>query len=381
MAEPLKNLLNPARVKQLAADFTAAWPDFPTKQFTRQATVGLEALELKDRARHIAAALGAALPGDVTHAMRIAISSLGPRLTTTEDFGADVFRHLPLSTWLHGVGLRDVETALVANYELTQRFTAEFSIRPLIIGAQARTLRALKAWTKHESPHVRRLVSEGSRPRLPWAERLPAVQADPTLTLPLLEALKDDDSEYVRRSVANHLNDLSKDHPGLVLQTAKRWLSGASADRRRLVEHGLRTLVKAGDEAALSLLGASGADLNVRGDVTPGTVTVGESILIEATVKNRGAAPTHVVVEAVVHFVRPRGTSMKKFRLARLTLEAGRAETISRRFLMAHRSIRQLYAGAHHVEVQANGRTVKAGSFQLVVPETRAIHSTRGFAK
>jgi 3-methyladenine DNA glycosylase AlkC len=367
MAEPFKNLLNPARVKQLAADFSVAWPDFPTKQFTRQATVGLDALELKDRARHIAAALGAALPGDVTRAMRIAISSLGPGLSTTEDFGSDVFRHLPLSTWLHGVGLRDVETALLANYELTKRFTAEFSIRPLIIGAQARTLSALKAWTKDESPHVRRLVSEGSRPRLPWAERLPALQADPTITLPLLEALKDDESEYVRRSVANHLNDHSKDHPAFVLQTAKRWLSGASLERRRLVEHGLRTLVKAGDEAALSLLGASGANLSVRGAITPATLNVGEAVTVEATVKNRGATSTHVVVEAVVHFVRPKGTSTKKFRLARLTLEAGGSQTISRRFLMAHRSIRQLYAGPHQVEVQANGKTVKAGTFQLVV--------------
>lgn len=367
MAEPFKNLLNADRVKQIAGDFAHAWPDFPTKQFIRQSTAGLEALELKDRARHIAKALGAALPTDVTKAMRIAISALGNPLTVTEGYGNEVFRHMPLSTWLHEVGPRDVETALEANYELTKRFTAEFSIRSLILSAPTKTLKTMKAWTKDESPHVRRLVSEGSRPRLPWGERLPALQADPSLSLPLLEALKDDDEEYVRRSVANHLNDLSKDHPSVVLETAKRWLVGASKERRRLVEHGLRTLVKAGNEEALSLLGASGADLTVRGAVTPSKLKVGESITVEATVKNRGSALTHVVVEAVVHFVRPKGTSTKKFRLARLDLEAGASQTISRRFQMAHRSIRRLYSGAHAVDVQANGRTVKAGTFTLVV--------------
>lgn len=367
MAEPFKNLLNPARVKQIAFDFAHAWPDFPTKQFIRHSTAGLDSLELKDRARHIAKALGAALPADVTKAMRIAIAALGAPLTVTEGYGNEVFRHLPLSTWLHEVGPRDVETALEANYELTKRFTAEFSIRSLILSAPAKTLKTLAVWTKDENPHVRRLVSEGSRPRLPWAERLPALQADPSLTLPLLEALKDDDEEYVRRSVANHLNDLSKDHPSVVLQTAKRWLVRASKERRRLVEHGLRTLVKAGNEEALSLLGASGAALSVRGAVSPAKLKVGESITVEATVKNRGDELTHVVVEAVVHFVRPTGTSTKKFRIARLDLEAGSSQMISRRFQMAHRSIRRLHAGTHEVEVQANGRTVSAGRFELVV--------------
>lgn len=367
MAEPFKNLLNPDRVKQIAGDFEHAWPDFPTKQFIRQSTAGLDALELKDRARHIATALGAALPSDVTKAMRIAIKALGAPLTVTEGYGNEVFRHMPLSTWLRQVGPRDVETALEANYELTKRFTAEFSIRSLIISAPEKTLKTLKAWTKDENPHVRRLVSEGSRPRLPWAERLPALQADPSLALPLLEALKDDGEEYVRRSVANHLNDISKDHPALVLETARRWLVRASKERRRLVEHGLRTLVKAGNEEALSLLGASGAALTVRGSVSPAKLKVGESITVEATVKNRAAELTHVVVEAVVHFVRPKGSSTKKFRIARLDLDGGQTQTISRRFQMAHRSIRRLHAGAHRVEVQANGRTVAAGTFQLVL--------------
>lgn len=366
--EPFKNLLNPDRVRAIARDFKRAWRAFPDARFIADATRGLEALELKARAQHIADALAAVLPDDPTRAMRLAIASLGPPHTSTESFGNDVFHYMPLATWLHDVGPRDVETALEANYELTRRFTAEFSIRPLLIHAQARTLRALKTWTKDSDPHVRRLVSEGSRPRLPWAERLPAVQADPSLTLPLLEALKDDDSEYVRRSVANHLNDIAKDHPRVVLETATRWIDGASAARRRLVEHGLRTLVKAGDAKALSLLGATGEALEVSGVVRPKRIAVGEAITVEATVRNRGRALTHVVVEAVVHFKRPSGRpSTKRFRISRFDLEPGAEQTVARRFTMAHRSIRTLHAGRHPVDVQANGRVAKAGSFDLTV--------------
>jgi len=365
MAEPFKNLLNAERVKAIAGDFTRIWPEFPAKTFITSATTGLEALELKERARHIARALGAALPTDVTRAMELAIASLGEPLTVTEGYGNEVFRFMPLSTWLHDVGPRDVETALRLNRELTKRFTAEFSIRSLLTHARTRTLRELKVWVKDENPHVRRLVSEGTRPRLPWAGRLPALQADPSLALPLLELLKDDDSGYVRRSVANHLNDIAKDHPKVVLSTARRWLVKATPERRRLVEHGLRTLVKAGNDEALSLLGASGEGLKVSGSVSPSKLTVGESITVEATVKNGSDALTHVVVEAVVHFKRPKGESTKKFRLARLDLEAGAKQTVTRRFQMAHRSIRQLHAGEHRVDVQANGRTAKAGTFDL----------------
>lgn len=365
MGEPFKNLLNASVVREIAADFQRAWAPFPVGVFVKRATRGLEALELKDRGRHIASALGASLPGDVTHAMEIAIASLGPPLTVTEGYGSSVFRHLPLSTWLHEVGPRDVETALRANRELTRRFTAEFSIRSLLAHAQTRTLAELARWTRDADPHVRRLVSEGTRSRLPWAERLPALQASPALTLPLLEALKDDESEYVRRSVANHLNDLSKDHPRVVLSTARRWLDGAADARRRLVEHGLRTLVKAGDRTALELLGASGAALLVKGTVRPRQVALGDAVEFEATVTNEGRRQTHVVVEAIVHFVRPRGTSSKTFRLARFDLQPGESRVSSRRFTLAHRSIRRLYEGAHRVEVQANGRVVAAGRFAL----------------
>jgi hypothetical protein len=213
---------------------------------------------------------------------------------------------------------------------------------------------------------VRRLVSEGTRLRLPWAPRVTALSEDPLRPLPLLEALKDDPDESVRRSVANHLNDLSKERPDEVLALARRWRRESSTlTRRKLVEHALRTLVKAGDARALALLGAEAGRVHVEGRVAPARVRLGDRVTLEATVTNQGETPTHCIVEALVHYARPTGSSAKTFRLGRLDLEPGASSTITKRLRLVHVSIRRLYAGVHHVEVQANGRRVAAGQFRL----------------
>ncbi|MDX2013373.1 MAG: DNA alkylation repair protein [Myxococcaceae bacterium] len=366
MAEPFKNLLDVKVVRALAAELERAWPAFPRRRFITDATRGLDALELKARAQHISNALSAALPDDATRAMEVLVRALGPPLEVTEGYGSTVFRYLPYSTFLFDVGPRDLETALEANRQLTMRFSAEFSIRALLEHAPARTLSALARWTKDENPHVRRLVSEGTRPRLPWAPRVRALAKDPLCTLPLLEALKDDPEEYVRRSVANHLNDLSKDVPERILDVAARWLEQSKAPaRRRLVEHGLRTLVKAGDPRALALLGATGVRLDVRGQVTPKRVRLGDRVTLKATVENRGRVASHVVAEAVVHYARPTGSAAKTFRLGRVDLEPGASVTLTKRLRLVHVSIRRLHPGLHRVEVQANGTRVDAGHFTL----------------
>ena len=126
-------------------------------------------------------------------------------------------------------------------------------MRAFLMRFQERTLERLKAWTKDPDVHVRRLCSEGTRPRLPWAIRIPAFIKDPGPVLPILEALKDDSQLYVRRSVANHLGDIAKDHPDLVFGICERWLEGASADRRWIIRHALRHPAKKGIQAALRL--------------------------------------------------------------------------------------------------------------------------------
>jgi hypothetical protein len=215
---------------------------------------------------------------------------------------------------------------------------------------------------------VRRLVSEGTRPRLPWGRQLTPFIDDPSPILPLLEKLKDDESEYVRRSVSNNLNDIAKDHPEVVLKVARQWLVNAGPERTRLVEHGLRTLLKRGDARALALIGAHGAEtLEVSGKVTPPKVKLGERVLFSARVKNVGKKPLHAVLEARVHFVKVRGTSVKPFRLARLDVAPGQVVEVSKSFELQHRSIRKLFSGVHEVELQVNGARSPMGRFVLSV--------------
>lgn len=258
---PLKHLIDAKLVGFIAESFVAVHPSFNAKKFTRDATKGLEDLELKDRARHIAHALAKQLPDDFDTAAEIVIASFGKKLAVTKDFGLTPFFYMAHSEWIGLNGVAHFESGLRANYELTQRYTAEFSIRPFIIEHEAACLQQLDQWCHDPNPHVRRLVSEGTRSRLPWAMRLRNVQARPQLTLPLLEKLKDDPELYVRRSVANHLGDIAKDHLDLVLETCARWLkeSQAMADaaqaknRRWLIRHALRYPAKKEHAQALAL--------------------------------------------------------------------------------------------------------------------------------
>jgi 3-methyladenine DNA glycosylase AlkC len=359
MGEPFKNLIGPAQVDWLAGALTAAWRAFPEAEFRRRATQGLGALELKARARHIADALEATLPAEVARAFAVITKLLKGEASSG-------FVYLPVSEFLERHGPRDLEAALAANYELTQRFSSEFCVRSLILAAPERTLHELARWAGDESEHVRRLVSEGTRPRLPWGRRLDPFVVDPSPVLPLLEKLKDDPSEYVRRSVSNNLNDIAKDHPEVVLKMAKAWLRGASPERKRVVEHGLRTLLKRGDLRALELIGAGGA-VRASGSVGPKRLKVGERVTFTATIRNEGKKALHAVLEARVHFVKVRGTSVKPFRLARVDLQPGQELEIVKSMELQHRSIRRLLPGVHQVELQVNGVRSPMGSFRLTV--------------
>jgi 3-methyladenine DNA glycosylase AlkC len=201
------------------------------------------------------------LPARYEDALEVLLRSLTPPHTRTEGLGLGVFFYLPHVSFVAAYGLdragnggRDpFEASMRAQYELTRRFTAEFSLRVFLQQEQQRTLAQLLQWTRDPDPHVRRLCSEGSRPRLPWAERIPAFVTDPRPTLPLLEALKDDPDLYVRRSVANHLGDIAKDHPELAFEVCARWLAGASEERKWLIRHAVRHPAKHGVKAALRL--------------------------------------------------------------------------------------------------------------------------------
>ncbi|HMP83608.1 MAG TPA: DNA alkylation repair protein [Verrucomicrobiota bacterium] len=257
----LKDLLDREAIDCLAHNLALVHRPFDAAAFRRTALAGLKPLSIMRRGEHLARALRAHLPRRYEDAVTVLLRSLTPPQSRTEELGLAVFFYLPHVNFVAAYGLdpehnggRDpFDVSMRAQYELTRRFTAEFSIRPFLIRQPERTLSRLREWTLDPDPHVRRLCSEGTRPRLPWAMRIPSFIKDPRPTLPILEALKDDPELYVRRSVANHVGDIAKNHPALAFDLCERWLNGASAERKWLIRHALRHPAKKGVKAALQL--------------------------------------------------------------------------------------------------------------------------------
>lgn len=258
---PLKHLLGLEAVDCLAQNILLVYPKFNEDTFRRTASNGLEPLGILDRGQHLARALRQSLPEKFSTAVEILLASLTPPLTQTDNLGLAVFFYLPHVCFIAEYGLTpeenggqdSFEISMKAQYELTKRFSAEFSIRPFLIRQQERTLTRLLEWVSDPDPHVRRLCSEGTRPRLPWATRIPAFISNPKPVLPILDALKNDQSLYVRRSVANHLGDIAKDHPDLAFEICERWLIESSNEVKWLIRHALRHPAKKGNKVALQL--------------------------------------------------------------------------------------------------------------------------------
>jgi len=258
---PLKNLLGPESIDCLVHNLKLVDKTFDGKTFKKEATRDLEPLGLMERGHKIAQSLRNHLPENYSNAIKILLASLTPPRKETGDMGLDVLFYIPHVVFVAEYGLdpggnggKDpFEISMKAQYELTRRFSAEFSIRPFLIQQQQRTLLQLSDWISDPDPHVRRLCSEGTRPRLPWAKRIPAFIKDPTPALPILEALKDDPVLYVRRSVANHVGDIAKDHPEVAFELCERWLKGSSNELRWVIRHALRHPAKKGNDVALKL--------------------------------------------------------------------------------------------------------------------------------
>lgn len=373
MPEPLKDVFSSSLVRRLADEIASAEPSFPVATFVDQAVDGLEALELMDRAKQLARALGDHLPAAYPAAVDVLLRSLGPEHATDELVGGGLstFFYLPHTLFVAERGLEHFELSMHAQYELTKRFTAEFSIRPYLARYPERTIAVLSEWLEDPNPHVRRLVSEGTRLRLPWASRVSWLDAHPERVIELLERLKDDPTTLVRRSVANNLNDLGKVRPELLMRSCAAWLEDASSERRALVEHALRSAVKRGEPAALQLLGygkqAAVSLENVRFE--PVSVAIGDRVRIRFDLISHSKVPEEVLVDLAVHFVKARGhTSPKVFKLKRLTLPAGGRVELQASVSLAVHSTRVPQPGSHAVDVLVNGQALRAGAFEVTSP-------------
>lgn len=320
-----------------------------------------EARALKQRIRHIARMLRSFLPGDYSGALDILLSAAA---------GGEIggFAAWCLNDVVEEYGVDDPDLSLPALQQFTRLVSAEFAVRPFIKRYPERMAQQMLAWAHDEDEAVRRLASEGYRPRLPWGMGIPALKKDPSPIILVLEVLHGDPSETVRRSVANNLNDISKDHPGLVVTTLARW-GADTPDGVVLRKHALRTLLKRGDPAALELLGfRTDAAVTVSDvSVQPKTVAIGGHVIIEFQVVVTGDLPQPVMVDYAVEFQNRSGTGSRKVFKGRVEeIAAGDSLTFRRKVSLQHMSTRTIFPGTHVVEAQVNGVVRAVGRFEVV---------------
>lgn len=258
---PLKLVLDKDAISQLAENLKFVYEKFNKKSFVEDAMQNIAPLGLTDRSIQISECMRKYLPEIYSEAIEIIRGSLTPPLDETEDNGLAGMFYMPHCHYIAKYGVDPVfnngkdpfDLSMDIQYELTKRFTCEFSIRSFLINDENRTLKVLKKWIKDKDPHVRRLCSEGTRPRLPWAKKIDSFVKDPSPTIPILEALKNDPELYVRRSVANHIGDIAKDHLTFALNLCESWLNNASTELKWVIRHALRNPAKKGIERAINI--------------------------------------------------------------------------------------------------------------------------------
>lgn len=349
----MDDLIGPEVVERLAASIRAVGPE----ELPALAAVSdsLDGLRLRQRVDLVRDALLSDLPAGFPAVESLVLDLVEQPLL--EGWMIWPVTELVTVRALESGSAEHFDAALTLLARLTVGLTGEFAIRDLLIARPERALAVMLTWTDHENEHVRRLATEGSRAFLPWAKRVPWLLANPRATRGILDASYHDESEYVRRSTANHLNDLSRVDPELVIETAAGWSADPDANTPRVVRHALRTLLKKGHPAALVLAGFDGGLLRVgRPSLSVDAVPWGGSVQISAEIVNEGGTEATVVIDYSVGFQRADGSVRPKtFRLATRRLAAGERTTVTRTHSFREITTRRHYPGAHSVTVQANG--------------------------
>jgi 3-methyladenine DNA glycosylase AlkC len=367
----LKDLLfNRQKVAQIAREIERVHPSFKTDEFVRDVVARFPELELKARIDWISRSLGVYLPNDYRRAVNILLSSL-PAETDPElsdnDFGDFIYAPYADFVAKHGCTKSHLGFSLRALKEITTRFSAEDAIRQYLNEFPKETLKALTGWSKDSHYHVRRLCSEGTRPKLPWSQK---ITIPITASIPMLDNLFYDKTRYVMRSVANHINDISKIDPDLAIKTLERWRSSGKQDPKEMeyiVRHALRTLIKQGNPEAMRLLGYS---LTPRVHVTDFTVpkSVAMNTALNFSITVRADEDTNIIADYITRFQNKVGklTSQKVFKLKTVSLNKGQSAVLAKQHMFrVGMTTRTLYHGRHEIEIQINGKSYGKRSFQL----------------
>lgn len=365
-------LFNKAKVAYLAALLREANEDFDESGFVKHTMKGFLALELKARIAKIADSLETFLDSDYRKATDHIVASLPPPLDPTksdDDFGDFIFAPLGEFVVRRGLSRKHLKRSLRTLKAITQRFSMEDAIRAFINQFPEETLAELEKWSADSNYHVRRLVSEGTRPILPWSKRLTIDQLTP---LSLLDGLHADTTRYVTRSVANHLNDISKSDSHAVLSRLKQWKQlgqQGPAELAWMSRHALRTLVKKGDAEALKFLGFRSAPRITIDSFSLRSTEVRPGETIEFDVTISASRRELLLIDYVVDFVKANGTlSPKVHKFKQMTIDAGQTVSLSKRHVLrANATTFTLYPGVHRVTLQINGTQLASQTFELVV--------------
>lgn len=379
MPEPFKNLFNLPLIEGLGKHLHARYPGFDKKGFVRAASQQLEQLELKQRSAQIADALELYLPEDFLAAREMLLAVLHPedevdlRELKMDGRGVRGWAVMPMADYIARRGLAHFDSAMEALEQMTCRFSAEFAVRTFIRADLPAALRHIHRWANSPNYHVRRLASEGARPRLPWGQHIPQLIADPRPMLPVLEILRDDPSDYVRRSVANHLNDIAKDHPQLLTEVVQNWYQTGSPERQRMLRHACRTLIKKGNAHILSALGYTSAEI-VREAVQLEQFAldrlqpkVGEALTLKLALRSTHDKPQTLVVDYAIYFRRANGElSAKVFKWKNCQIAPGQNLHLVKNHSLKKITTRTYYPGLHKVALQINGTLVQTLDFELL---------------
>ena len=367
MAEALKNMFNEQFVLPFSEICKNHIPNFDTKEFIDSVfDENWMHLELKPRIKHIAHSLHKQLSEDIPENLKRIVSiSEDIRINQNKQ---DTFEYLILCDYIEVYGLEHLQESLEAIEKVTVLASCEFAIRPFIIKYPKACFEKLTSWSNHENASVRRLSSEGCRPRLPWGMGIPFLKKNASLIIPILETLKDDVSLYVRRSVANNINDISKDHPEIVLTLLKKWY-GTSEERNWLVKHAARTLLKQGHPEALKIFGYGDVkhletkDFKIKNK----TVSIGEYLTFNFSIQNSSTKKQKVRLEYFVYFLLSNGKLSKKvFKISERELAPQEKLAYERRQSFKIISTRKYYPGMHKLSLVINGIENDTLDFELL---------------
>lgn len=366
------HLFNEQKIKKIATEIQSVYPEFETLAFEKAVLAAFPYLELKARISHIRKCLHEFLPLDYRQAVNILLKSLPKPLDETltdNDFGDFIYASYSDFIANYGCNPEYLSFSLQGLYLITQRFSAEYAIRDFLNAFPEETFATILCWTESPNYHVRRLCSEGTRPSLPWASK---ISLEPEQSLIVLSRLYTDKTRFVTRSVANHLNDISKTNPNLVLQILSVWsLSGLQNidEMKYIMKHALRTLVKTGNQEALKVLGFGNSEGIKLTDLQNSPfLKIGESLTFSFTITSE--SPKSIAIDYLIYFRNKQGTLSNKKIFKLKTFECTKpleSIMVSKRHLFrAGMTTRTLYSGPHNVEIQLNGKILANFTFELM---------------